>query len=229
MKNPTVPAFKYKLILDLLMIQDGYYKIFIPDSLIRALLSYTHLLGHKGITRMLADLQSYYFKNMYSITRNFISCCWSCFLVNRGVKKNRIRTYPTPTYPFKEITLDLAEYLNPVNENSHLLIVLCESSDFILIFPSRSKRADHVCKILLINVLQPVNVRRLHSDNGPCFRAINWLETVAALNIQVIGSAALHPSGRGHIERTVGIVKTMLKKMLAIQTALDWEYLLFLI
>ncbi len=72
MKNPNVPAFKYKLVLDLLMIQDGYYKIFIPDSLIGALLSYTHLSGHKGITRMLADLQSYYFKNMYSVTRNFI-------------------------------------------------------------------------------------------------------------------------------------------------------------
>ncbi len=69
----------------------------------------------------------------------------------------------------------------------------------------------------------------VHNDNGPCFRAINWLGTVAALNIQVIGSSALHPSGRGHIERTVGIVKTMLKKMLAIRTALDWEYLLFLI
>jgi hypothetical protein len=107
MKNPTVPAFTYKLVLDLLMSQDGYYKIFIPDSLIGALLSYTHLLGQKGITRMLADLQSYYFKNMYSITRNFISCCWSCFLVNRGVKKNQIETYPTPTYPFEEITLDL--------------------------------------------------------------------------------------------------------------------------
>jgi hypothetical protein len=56
MKNPNVPAFKYKLVLDLLMIQDGCYKIFIPDSLIEALLSYTHLLGHKEITRMLADL-----------------------------------------------------------------------------------------------------------------------------------------------------------------------------
>jgi hypothetical protein len=149
--------------------------------------------------------------------------------VSRGVKKNQIRTYPTPTYPFEEITLDLAENLNPVNGYSHLLIVLCEFSDFILIFPSKSKRADHVCKILLINVLQPVNVRRLHSDNGPCFRAINWLETVTALNIQVIGSSALHPSGRRHIEHTVGIVKTMLKKMLAIRTTQDWEYLLFLI
>ena len=69
---------------------------------------------------------------------------------------------------------------------------------------------------------------RLHSDNGPCFWAINWLEAEAALNIQIISSSALHPSGRGHIERIVGIVKTMLKKMLAIRTALDWEYLLFL-
>jgi transposase InsO family protein len=93
----------------------------------------------------------------------------------------------------------------------------------------KKKGADHVCKILLTNVSQPFNVCRLHSDNGPCFWAINWLEAEAALNIQIISSSALHPSRREHIERTVGIVKTMLKKMLAIQTALDWEYLLFFI
>jgi hypothetical protein len=52
---------------------------------------------------------------------------------------------------------------------------------------------------------------------------------MAALNIQIIGSSALHPSGRGHIERTVGIVKTLLKKMLATKPTLNWECLPFLV
>ena len=52
--------------------------------------------------------------------------------------------------------------------------------------------------------------------------------TMAALNIQIIGSAALHPEGRGQIERLVGTVKTLLKKMLSVKTSLNWEFLPYL-
>jgi hypothetical protein len=51
---------------------------------------------------------------------------------------------------------------------------------------------------------------------------------MAALNVTMIGSAALHPAGRGQIERLVGTVKIMLKKMLSVQTTLNWEYLPYL-
>jgi hypothetical protein len=51
---------------------------------------------------------------------------------------------------------------------------------------------------------------------------------MAALNIHIIGSAALHPEGRGQIERLVGTVKTLLKKMLSIKTSLYWEFLPYL-
>ena len=83
--------------------------------------------------------------------------------------------------------------------------------------------------VLLHNVLQTFNVQRIHSDNGPCFRATQWLELFAALNIQVIASAALHPQGRGAIERQIGLIKTILKKMLATRPTLDWEYLPYLV
>ena len=74
----------FKLISDLLMINVDYYKIYVPPSMRGLLLSYTHLLGHKGIDRVLADLQSYYFPNMYTITRQFVTCCYYCFLTNKG-------------------------------------------------------------------------------------------------------------------------------------------------
>ena len=192
------------------------------------LLSYTHLLGHKGITRMLSDLESYYFENMYTVTKNFIQCCYSCFLTNKGTKKTKIGIYPTPSYPFEEITLDLAESLNSINGFSHLLIIQCAFTDFVIIVPLKTKTAPEVCRALMNCVFQQFNVRRLHSDNGPCFRSIPWLQTMAAFNIQVIASAALHPSGRGQIERLVGTVKLMLKRMLAVRSSLNWEYLPFL-
>ncbi len=110
---------KFKLISDLLMIEADFFKIFVPPSLIGTLLSYTHLLGHKGLNRMLADLKSYYFPHMNTVTRNFIQCCYSCFLTNKGTRKMKIGSYPVPTRPFEEITMDLAENLNTINGFSH--------------------------------------------------------------------------------------------------------------
>jgi len=227
-KDPPKIQNKFKLVSDLLMIYQDFYKIYIPPSMVGILLSYTHLLGHKGIGRMLADMQSYYFENMYTITSKFIQCCYACFLTNKSTRKTKIGIYPTPSYPFEEISMDLAENLNPVNGYANLLIVQCALTDFTIILPLKSKSSNEVTRALMNSVLQQFNVQRLHSDNGPCFRSTIWLETMSAFNIRVIASSALHPSGRGQIERLVGIIKIMLKRMLAINSTLNWEYLPFL-
>jgi hypothetical protein len=219
---------KFKLVSDLLMVDKDFYKILVPPSMLGVLLSYTHLLGHKGLNRMLADLQSYYFANMNTVTKKFIQCCYSCFLTNKGNRKTKVGVYPTPAYPFEEITMDLAENLNTVNGFSHLLITQCTLSDFVIIIPLKSKTASEVTRAVLNSLFQQFNIRRIHTDNGPCFRSSAWLETMAALNIQIIGSSALHPSGRGQVERLVGIIKIMLKRMLAIKADLNWEYLPYL-
>jgi len=46
---------------------------------------------------------------------------------------------------------------------------------------------------------------------------------MSALNIEIIGSAALHPQGRGQIERAVGTVKLLMRKILLTRPDLDWE------
>jgi hypothetical protein len=51
---------------------------------------------------------------------------------------------------------------------------------------------------------------------------------MAAFNVQVIASAALHPAGCGQIERYIGTIKLMLKKMPAVKSSLNWEFLPFL-
>ena len=229
-QDPQDPfELKYKLVSDLLFIYKVHYRIYIPPSLIGHLLSYTHLLGHKGTVRMIGDLQSYYFEKMYTLTKELVQSCWSCFLTNKGTRQVKLGAYKTPDYPFQEITLDLAENLNPVNGYAHLLVVQCALTDFLLIFPLKSKQAEHVTNILLHSVLQTFDVKRIHSDNGPCFRSTYWLEIMASLNIQIIASAALHPQGRGAIERQIGLIKSMLKKMLATHQDLNWEYLPYLV
>ena len=192
---------QYKLVSDLLMIKKGFYKIIIPPSMVGLLLSHTHLLGHKGLQRMMADLESYYFPNMTTTVRKFVQCCYACFLTNKSNRKTKIGIYPTPNYPFEEITMDIAENLNTINGFSHLLITQCILTDFTIIIPLKSKTSTEIVRVFMNSLFQQFNIFKIHTDNGPGFRSNDWLELMAALNIQIIASSALHPSGRGQVER----------------------------
>jgi hypothetical protein len=86
-----------------------------------------------------------------------------------------------------------------------------------------------VSKAIFSHVLQLFNVKKLHSDNGPAFRERSFLTLMASMNVKVIASAALHPAGRGMIERRVGLVKMMLKKILATSPTFNWEMIPFLL
>ena len=220
---------KYKLVSDLLMVEKNFYKILVPDSMIGILLSHTHLLGHKGLVRMMADLESYWFKNMYTVTKKFVTSCYSCFLSYKGKRKQKLGVYPTPSRPFQEVTMDLAENLNKSGGYSHLLVLQCTFSDFVIIIPLKSKTSTEISRVLLHSVLMQYNVEKIHSDNGPGFRSAKWLEVMAALGITVITTSALHPAGRGQVERLVGTVKILMKKILATRPTLDWEYIPFLV
>ena len=115
----------YKLVMDLLMVKITDFKIYIPPTLIGPLLAYTHLLGHKGLAKMLKDLNSYYFDNLHTVTKNFITSCYSCFLSYTGSRKQKLGVYPVPLAPMVECTADIAENLNPVKGYAHLLLVKC--------------------------------------------------------------------------------------------------------
>jgi hypothetical protein len=229
-KNTDEPEpNEYKLVGDLLMINANFYKILIPPSMIGLILSHQHLMGHKGLPKMMANLESYYFPKMNSIVRKCISCCYACFLNHKGTRKGKIGIYPIPKRPGEEWQMDIAENLNKSGGYSHLLITQCVFSDFTVIVPLKSKTAEEVNRGLLNSILQQFNVEKLHSDNGKGFRGTDWLESMSALGIKVIASSSLHPQGRGQIERLVRTVKLLLKKLLASQKSLNWEYLPYII
>jgi RNase H-like domain found in reverse transcriptase/Integrase zinc binding domain len=226
----TEAKISYKVILGLLLIERSGWKIYVPDSMIGLLLAYTHMIGHWGTGKMLKNLQEYYFHNMYSTIKRFVSCCYSCFLQNSSSRQNKLGLYPIPDFPFQEISMDLCENLNKVNGYSHLLIVQDVLSDFTLVFPLKSKTNQEMAKIFLYSVLQSFNIQRIHTDNGPVFRNSNWLRLMAAINITVINSSAQNPASRGKAEKAVHTVKTILKKLLATSSSgtLNWEYLPFM-
>jgi hypothetical protein len=219
----------YKILDGLLMVKEQFFKIYVPPSLVGPLLANYHLAGHKGVTRMMLELQNFFFPNMYTVTKLFVQSCYSCFLSTKSSKKEKLGIYPVPSRPMEEIYLDILENINPIKGYSHLLIILCSLSDFIVIVPLRTKKNSEISKVLINSVLQQFNVKRIHSDNGPGFRDSKWLQEMAALKIEIIHSSSLHPAGRGQIERMVRTVKEMMKKLLATRRDLNWEYIPFIV
>jgi len=222
---------KYKLVNDLLMVYDNFYKICLPPSMIGLLLSFTHLMGHKGVSRMLADMENYYFPTKYTVTKKFIKSCYSCFLSHRSSRKSKLGVYPMPTKAFQEISVDLAENLNKVNGYSHLLIVKCALSGFTIIIPLATKSASEVNRALTIGVLQPFTVERIQSDNAKCFRSHQWLQLMAAWGITIINTSAINPSARGMAESEVNVIKLLMKKYLAVSKSntYNWDMLTYII
>ncbi len=223
----------YILLADLLLIKENNKdpQIVWPSILIGPLLSYLHLIGHMGVVKMLKNMNSYYFPNKYSKVKQFVGKCYPCFLMHRSSRKNILGNYPIPSYPFEEISMDLAENLNKVKGYEHLLIIQDVLSDFIMIFPMKSKTSNELVHIFTYSILQTFNIKRVHSDNGPCFRNKEWLKMMAALNIKVVDSSANNPSSRGKAERAVQQVKTIMRKMLVNSSSgtLNWEYIPFLV
>jgi hypothetical protein len=125
--------------------------------------------------------------------------------------------------------MDLAENIGAVKGYNHLLVVMCNLSDFILIYPLKSKTNAEISRVLRDGVLQTFHVERIRSDNGPGFRSTAWLETMAALGVEVINSSSLNPSANGGIERAIKTVKMLYKKLLATRPDYNWDYLNFIV
>jgi hypothetical protein len=215
----------YKLIDNLLITVRNKDKIVVPPSMIGVFLAHSHLYGHKGLPRMLANLEGYDFKSKYSIVRKFIGSCYGCFLSQTANRHVKLGTYPVPERPFQEVMMDICEGLNPIKGYQHLLLIQCLLTDFVIIIPLKTKKASEIEHMLSIALLQQRNVEKIHADNRPGFRSIPHLAILSALHIKMVATAALSPIGRGKIERLVGIVKLMMKRILATKPTYNWAYI----
>ena len=52
---------------------------------------------------------------------------------------------------------------------------------------------------------------------------------MAALGVKIVSTAALHPAGRGSIERFVQTVKVLMNKIVATNPTYDWQLIPFII
>jgi hypothetical protein len=197
-------------------------KIILPETLISPIICLTHLsLNHIGLGKMLVSLDTYYIKNLDSLIRKFLSCCFHCFINNHG-KGEKYGLTPLPTHVGGTIGLDLAEDVGQVGVYRHILIGTCLLSNLMIAWPLKSKTAAQVLPIVLFYLFQTFNTRQIIADGGPCFRHEQFVKTLKSLNIRRVNLASRSPFKNGFSEKAVCLIKANLKKYLADDPSKNW-------
>lgn len=153
------------------------WKLWVPDSLIPDLITRAHippLSAHGGIRKTIDRLRAYfYWPNMASQVRNFISMCDTC----KETKAPNITLRPPMgnqievNAPWQRLYVDLlGPYPRSKVGNVFLLIVLDQFSKFVLLKPLRKADTSSIVKFIESDVFHTFGVpESILTDNGKQF------------------------------------------------------------
>lgn len=207
--------------------QSTHAKLMIPESLIAAYISMSHLTSnHAGYERMIAILENYYHKDLGQLCKKFSRSCFACQLCNYQSRQNKLRPFPLTSDACEVLYMDLMENIGPSGQQSkfqNVLLVKDPISNFMILIPMRTKTAEEFIHVFVTNVYQIFHPRQIYSDNGKLFSSKDTISTLALLNVEMIYSSAYSPQSHGSIEVMVRVFKQAMRKYLTIESNLNWS------
>ena len=202
----------------------------LPTNLIGVTVVLYHLCsGHAGYERLYINIKYYYHKHLKAVTRKFTQSCYSCALVNKGTRQQKIGYYPTVKYPFQLAYMDLIEGLPNNQSCKDALMVCCGLSGAIFGFPLPDKNSEQFMFTFMTVIYQIFQPQSLLTDNAKIFRQFSNLKMLSALNVKVFFCSANDPASKGQIEQSNKLIKYIIKKELVKLPNQDWLYLLPLV
>lgn len=185
-----------------------YYndRLVVPQSLRRYTLQTLHET-HLGFNKLKLKVQELiYWPGLISDLKNLISSCATCAKFQRAKVKEPLNSHEIFDLPFYKLATDIAEF-----EGTIYLVVVDYFSRWIEVERLRDKSASSV-----ITVLKPMFARFgipsiLVCDNVP-FNSREFIDFSKSWNFEVKLTSPYYPRSNGLAEKSVGIVKTMLRK-----------------
>ena len=187
------------LILDRLLfkiIDDGEDRLdtvlCIPTSKVDILLDAYHssiLGGHTSITKYYHTInQRFYCPNLAENLREYITGCHICQMFRKGKNAQRPsqRRLNLNVPAMTKISMDIKQM--PVNKGySHILVLLCEVSNFFVDLPLHATRTPHILDVFQRGYLAYFGPpTHIECDQDPAFTSSLMEAFVTQLNIKVI-------------------------------------------
>ncbi len=188
-----------------------------PEAERQDILRRYHERGHFGRDLMLAQLQyeSIEWPNMRVDVQRYLQSCVECARYSKVRPSFKEAGYILSRRPFQHIEIDLCTSFPVAHDGSTALLVVVDVfSSFTFAIPIRDKKGATVAQHLF-NLFAIFGwPEKLSSDNGPEFAN----DIVSAMNkllsVDQRHAVAWNPAASGAVEKAVGIVSAVIKKLL---------------
>ena len=208
-------------------------KLYIPDddALRTSLLHRYHdnaMAGHQGKLRTLERIgRHYYWPGMKEDVDDYVQTCDTCQRFNASNKKpvGELHPLPIPTQRFQDISMDFAALPRSTQGNDSVLVIIDRLTKLCAFIPGRkTDKAEQVAERFLQGWFckgagLPTSVV---SDRDSRFLSEFWKTLCTKLQITAHLTTARHQQADGQAERTVGIMKGILKKYVE-RGEMNWE------
>ena len=164
----------------------------IPSSKVDILLNAYHssiLGGHTGITKCYHTIsQRFYCPNLAESLRAYITGCHICQMFKKGkqFKRPYQKRFNINVPAMSKVSMDIKQM--PVNRGySHILVLLCEVTNFMVALPLASTRTPHILEAFQKGYLAYFGPpTHIVCDQDPAFTSSLMEAFVTQLNIKVI-------------------------------------------
>lgn len=201
----------YWSLKDYLSVEDGLlyngHRLIIPVAYREEYLDRIHA-SHQGVTKsQLRAKDSIYWPNMMSDIEKKIGDCVICLQNAKSSKKEPMLSHELPSQPWEILSSDLFE----LEGHSYILLV-DHYSKMPFVRGLKTTTCSEIVKFCKDMFAIHGIPKRLYSDNGPQYSAVEFRNFSVAWDFEHITSSPYYPQSNGFAERFVGIVKSVLKK-----------------
>jgi hypothetical protein len=226
-KSAIIKKVKYELIHGLLHIErKNLPKLYIPSNLLPMYVSMSHLsTNHSGTKSMILTLENYYHPELQKLCEKFAKTCLACILVNHPNRGSKLGVFPLDAQVGQVLYMDLMESVGSASGFQHILAVKCPISQYLMLIPLKSKRADEFCHIFSNNIWPKFHPLAIYADCAGFFTSEITLVTLTRLRTQLIYSSAFASYSHGGAERVIKGAKLIFKKILTAEANYNWTLL----
>ncbi len=180
-------------------------------------------LGHKGTYKSLTA--RYWWPGMYTDYVNFCKECSVCQLNNNATRpfKHPMHPLPNPGIPFHTWHLDFIQDLpESTSGNKQILVAVDRTTRYTVATALSNRDTDSVLAFVHTLSTRFGVPYRVITDRGSCF-IHEFHAYCQAQGIDHSKSSSYHPETNGLVERTIGTLKSVLRKMCAKEPPEKWD------
>lgn len=181
------------------------------------LINEEHQIGHFGrdaIFNKLSDEAGLWWPGMREQIQNEVLKCDACVRFNVAKHGFKPAEFIISTGVWNHIQMDCASFPESEDGYTTLLTIVDIFSGFVILFPMKGHTAETVAEKLWITFSLFGLPSILQSDNAPEFRSKVLAELNSLLKVETRFIAPWNPRCDGKVERAIGTVKSVIKKLL---------------